>query len=106
MGTFRSLYGRYPCPASLTVDRNDPKYGREDCEGTRTVAVGSSTPDEGIWVERSRRTAFAHEYPAGTPRNESPRVLVGLSRSATLILRKARDMIHTIIGLCMSLLKI
>lgn len=77
MGTFRSLYGRYPCPASLTVDRNDPKYGREDCEGTRTVAVGSSTPDEGIWVERSRRTAFAHEYPAGTPRNESPRVLVG-----------------------------
>jgi prepilin-type N-terminal cleavage/methylation domain-containing protein len=31
IGTFRSLHGRYPCPASLTQDRNDPLYGREDC---------------------------------------------------------------------------
>ena len=32
IGHFRSLYGRYPCPASLTDDRDDSSYGREDCD--------------------------------------------------------------------------
>lgn len=77
IGTFRAIYGRYPCPASMTQDRDDPTYGREDCTSARTIPPGGSTADEGIWVERSRRPAFAHQYPEGTARNEPPRVLVG-----------------------------
>ena len=34
IGTFRSSYGRYPCPAPLTVPRDDPSYGHEDCSAT------------------------------------------------------------------------
>lgn len=78
LGAFRSIHGRYPCPASMTQDRNNPLYGREDCFSTRTVGAGSCTLDEGLCVERSRRAAFSHIFPEGTPpRNESPRVIVG-----------------------------
>lgn len=76
IGTFRSLYGRYPCPASPTLTREDPNYGREDCTDKSTVNQGFCSAN-GICVERSRRAAFPHEYPADKARNEQPRVLVG-----------------------------
>lgn len=78
IGTFRSIYGRYPCPASLTADRNADNYGHEDCTSARTINPGASTPDEGIWVERSRRAPIDFMYPKNTPvKTEAPRVLVG-----------------------------
>lgn len=31
LGGYRSVYGRYPCPAPLSVSRNDATYGYEEC---------------------------------------------------------------------------
>ncbi|MCB9991722.1 MAG: prepilin-type N-terminal cleavage/methylation domain-containing protein [Rhodospirillales bacterium] len=31
VGGFRSLYGRYPCPAAPNIPISDPAYGYEDC---------------------------------------------------------------------------
>ncbi len=77
LGTFRSVYGRYPCPASMTQDRDDPMYGREDCNSTQAIPAGSCTVGEGLCVERSRRAAIPHVFPEGNARNEPPRVIVG-----------------------------
>jgi prepilin-type N-terminal cleavage/methylation domain-containing protein len=75
IGNFRSLKGRYPCPASLTIDRTDANYGRENCSDLTPTAVGSC--NNGICVEQSKRAAIAYQYPFGTARNQPPRVLVG-----------------------------
>jgi type II secretory pathway pseudopilin PulG len=32
IGSFRTINGRYPCPASLTEERNETNYGREACD--------------------------------------------------------------------------
>ncbi len=54
MGAYRALNGRYPCPASLTADRESPDYGREgDCSIT-TVAAGSCA--DGVCVKNSARS--------------------------------------------------
>ena len=55
---FRATYGRYPCPASLTVTPDDPflgnTYGREsDCADEVTIAPGMCV--EGICVQESMR---------------------------------------------------
>lgn len=40
--TYLNNYGRYPCPAPLSVGRNDPDYGREDNCADRSVLPGAS----------------------------------------------------------------
>lgn len=46
LGGFRSLYGRYPCPAPATSVRGDLDYGYEDCSGTAPaiMTVNSNNP--------------------------------------------------------------
>jgi type II secretory pathway pseudopilin PulG len=54
MGAYRAMNGRYPCPASLTADRESPDYGREgDCSDT-SIAPGSC--EDGVCVKNSVRT--------------------------------------------------
>lgn len=54
MGAYRALNGRYPCPASITADRDSPDYGREsDCSST-VIAPGSCA--DGICVKNSARS--------------------------------------------------
>lgn len=53
IASFRSINGRYPCPASLTAAAGDAEYGREsDCEDT-SIAVGTCVG--GICVQNSER---------------------------------------------------
>ena len=55
IGSFRGMNGRYPCPASLTADRDDPEYGREgDCTDVITIGIGECT--HGVCVKQSART--------------------------------------------------
>lgn len=59
MGSYRALNGRYPCPASLTADRDSPNYGREgDCSDT---SIPSGACADGVCIKNSARTD------AGTP---------------------------------------
>lgn len=43
LGGFRSLYGRYPCPASTTAVRGDPDYGYEDCSGVAPAIITANS---------------------------------------------------------------
>lgn len=71
LGNFRTMYGRYPCPASLTEDRNSVTYGREtDCKDS-VVPVGTCL--DGICVEESTR-----EIDPGTGAFK-PRVRIGFA---------------------------
>ncbi len=68
IGNFRAQYGRYPCPASLTLPRTDKDYGKEtDCTDT-SVAVGSSVAVGGGYaVEQSiAARTIDHDDNAGT----------------------------------------
>lgn len=72
IGDFRALYGRYPCPSSLTDPRNSNTYGHEPvttCTDT-TQAVGDCTG--GVCIQQSIRDV--NSDPAITDR---PRVRVG-----------------------------
>lgn len=74
IGSFRELYGRYPCPAALDLPRTDPNYGRENC-ALSAIAPGNCAG--GICVEESTRT-FAYTDPyTNNPVNQKPRVAVG-----------------------------
>ncbi|MCF8496229.1 MAG: type II secretion system GspH family protein, partial [Alphaproteobacteria bacterium] len=71
IGNFRSLHGRYPCPASITEERSDIEYGRENCGDLSSTAPGSCI--DGICVEESLRTMtylnqFTREFVTGKPR--------------------------------------
>ncbi len=70
IGNFRTLHGRYPCPASLTAQRGDVNYGHEtDCEDI-SVAPGSPLTN-GVIIQQNIRTI----PPSVTP--ETLRVRVG-----------------------------
>jgi prepilin-type N-terminal cleavage/methylation domain-containing protein len=79
VGNFRAINGRYPCPASLTLERDDPGYGREDCSDMSGVAPGTQPVDNnGIGIEVSVRPAITFPDPAGGPDiTQVPRVRVG-----------------------------
>lgn len=51
LGGFRSVYGRYPCPAPYDAVAGDADYGREDCT---ISAVGTCT--NGVCTDISSRT--------------------------------------------------
>lgn len=48
--SFKELYGRFPCPSSLTATRNSPAYGREDC----TTVIPTGTCAGGLCVTDGR----------------------------------------------------
>lgn len=53
IGGFRSLYGRYPCPASPTARPGDADYGYEDCSGaslTTATSVRTGLAQTDIWI--------------------------------------------------------
>ena len=86
IGSFRSMNGRYPCPASLVAQRGDDAYGRENCSNLNTaVAVGScdiAASGTGICRERAiptRLVDYRDPYAVGNPQlnNVSPIVRVG-----------------------------
>ncbi|MBU0801694.1 MAG: prepilin-type N-terminal cleavage/methylation domain-containing protein, partial [Alphaproteobacteria bacterium] len=57
IAAFRSMNGRYPCPASLTATADDPLYGREACPDTDVapIAVGACGATEGVCIQESDR---------------------------------------------------
>ncbi len=57
---FLGRNGRYPCPASMTAQRTDPAYGREDC----TTAVTAGVCANGLCGQTGQRTVGS---PAITP---------------------------------------
>lgn len=73
IGSFRSLYGRYPCAAPLTATRNNPAYGREDCNVT-DVAVNLC--ENGFCIEPSIRTLTTPFQYRGVTQT-TPRIIVG-----------------------------
>lgn len=71
IGNFRSIYGRYPCPASLTMDRGNNDYGREMCPTAAGEAIA------GTFIEASSRT-FDFTDPFDGPQvAQAPRIRVG-----------------------------
>jgi prepilin-type N-terminal cleavage/methylation domain-containing protein len=67
IGSFRSIHGRYPCPASLTMNRDDDLYGHELCDGSpeanaiAAAAAGNCT--DGVCIEQSiRNDAPPYDY--------------------------------------------
>ena len=67
IGAFRELYGRYPCPASMTDTRDEANYGREDCSDMTAIAPGNCTADNGICIEQSTRSYdFEDPYTGAT----------------------------------------
>ncbi len=64
IGTFRATYGRYPCPAPLTVNRMNAAYGHEDCSDMTATAPGNCAG--GFCIEQSTRVGLTN-----------PRVRVG-----------------------------
>ncbi|MEZ5918725.1 MAG: type II secretion system protein [Alphaproteobacteria bacterium] len=79
---FLETYGRYPCPAGLTIDRDDPDYGREtDCADTSVAVGGTGTVDgkaDAYYVVASQRAAVTYKSRStGTDTTEVPRIRIG-----------------------------
>lgn len=79
LGTFRGLYGRYPCPASLTALRGSVEYGREsNCSDTSINGSAATNCVDGICIQNSVRTVQIPGTPASAPPvTITPRVRVG-----------------------------
>ena len=87
IGDFRSVFGRYPCPASLTATRDDPTYGREQCEDLSDNSdfsdVAPGQCKNGICIEESVRDIPAGYLigatliPTTTATATTPRVRIG-----------------------------
>lgn len=78
IGNFRSIYGRYPCPASLTDPRDSADYGHEpkaparpECSDT-AQAVGTCA--NGVCIQQSIAARDLNPDPVLTDR---PRVRIG-----------------------------
>ena len=83
---YRQLYGRYPCPARMDVDKNNADYGHEsDCNNLLPVPVPVGDCVNGICIETAiDGTAYTiangTNIPATTNRNvalANPRVRLG-----------------------------
>ncbi len=85
IGNFRAQYGRYPCPASLILPRNDPQYGRESlCTDDITVAVGTCDVGgggTGYCVEQSAGT-IDHDNDGATGMPPTPEINPRVRRGA------------------------
>ncbi len=58
LGDFRSMFGRYPCPASFTAISGDTDYGHESnmcSEATAFSASGIGSISNGVLIEKSKR---------------------------------------------------
>ena len=66
LGEFRVMYGRYPCPASLSAVAGDVDYGHEsDCTNT-AVAPGDCA--DGICIKNSIRSVTLPDTTVTVPR--------------------------------------
>jgi prepilin-type N-terminal cleavage/methylation domain-containing protein len=74
IGNFRTMYGRYPCPASLTDNRNSVSYGRETSCTNQTINPGQCSG--GICVQERINEIDINPDPA-VVNNIKPRVRVG-----------------------------
>lgn len=79
---FLETYGRYPCPAGLTIDRDDPDYGREtDCADTSVPIGGTGTVNgkaDAYYVVSSQRGPVTYtSRSAGTDTTAVPRIRIG-----------------------------
>lgn len=72
ISAFRNINGRYPAPASLTLPRGNPDYGREDATVCRNVAKAPGTCENGICIKSTSR-----DLDPAIPGNETVRVCVG-----------------------------
>lgn len=61
LSEFRNINGRYPAPASLTLQRGDADYGRENKTVCTDVAKVPGTCQNGVCIKSNTRTI------AGTP---------------------------------------
>lgn len=81
IGNFRNLFGRYPCPASLTETRDDPAYGHETCDLAAMPADGTCA--NGFCTEISTRAAIDYMV-GGAVVNGQPPVTAGFVPFRTL----------------------
>ncbi len=76
LGGYRTMFGRYPCPASLEMNQDDLLYGHEGTECSAATAYSASnigTLTNGVLIEQSNRS-----YDVGNPPvNVTPRVIRG-----------------------------
>lgn len=56
IAAFRNIYGRFPCPASPTAQRDDAPYGHENCSDFSAVPPGTCDAASGVCTEISPRT--------------------------------------------------
>lgn len=72
IGNFRTMFGRYPCPASLTAKRGDAGYGHESsvCDGTHSYdSTNVGNMIDGLLYEQSNRDV--------TGAGDKPRIIRG-----------------------------
>lgn len=72
VSAFRNINGRYPGPASLTLPRGNPDYGRENTTVCRNAAKAPGTCENGICIKSTSR-----DVDPALPGNETVRVCVG-----------------------------
>lgn len=64
--SYRDRFGRYPCPASYTAQRDEPAYGAETNCADTSVAPGNCA--NGICIENSPRVVTREDMTTFTPR--------------------------------------
>lgn len=74
IGNFRTMYGRYPCPAPLNDNRNSSTYGRETNCTTQTIPPGQFAG--GVFIQERIDQIDINPDPAVTD-NIRPRVRIG-----------------------------
>ena len=59
LNNFRSIYGRYPCPAAANAVPGDANYGRESRNGSATPPTCTAVAN-GVWSVTSDNTGLAN----------------------------------------------
>lgn len=79
ISAFRTLNGRYPCPASLTLTPDSPDYGRETDCANENLTAGQCGPNgtlpEGVCAQLSQRSVQFSS--GGAVLNQPVRVRIG-----------------------------